>query len=100
MHSVQKIGTGTGGLGNKRTSRDYPNYSIVKIDQNTEGSPRNLRRLLLLKSQWETNSYAGVKNSQMSKIIKILMMIKEIEVWRYEQILYVQSRICPGEWYA
>ena len=27
---------GTRGLGNKRTSEDYPNYSIIKIGQNTE----------------------------------------------------------------
>ena len=33
------IGTGTGGLGNKRMCGDCPNYSIVEIDQNTEKSP-------------------------------------------------------------
>ena len=32
-------GTGTRGLGNKRTSGDHPNYSIIEIDQNTEESP-------------------------------------------------------------
>ena len=41
----QKIGTRTGGLGNKRTSGDSLNYSIVEIGQNTEKSPRDLRRL-------------------------------------------------------
>ena len=41
----QKISTETGGLGNKRASREYPNYSIVEIDQNTEKSPGDLRRL-------------------------------------------------------
>ena len=35
----------TGGLGNKRTSRDRPNNSIIKIDQNIEKSPGDLRRL-------------------------------------------------------
>ena len=29
----------TGGLENKRTSRDHPNYSIVEITQNTEKNP-------------------------------------------------------------
>ena len=38
-YSHQNIGTGTGGLGNKRTNRDHPNYSIVKINQNPEKSP-------------------------------------------------------------
>ena len=35
-NSHQRIGTGTGGLGNKRTSGDHPNYSIIEIGQNTE----------------------------------------------------------------
>ena len=37
-NSHQSIDTGSGGLGNKRTSGDHPNYGIVKIDQNTEKS--------------------------------------------------------------
>ena len=32
------------GLGNKRTSRDHPNYCIIEIGQNTEESPGDLRR--------------------------------------------------------
>ena len=35
----------TGGLGNKRTSGDHPNYCIIEIAQNTEKSPRDLKRL-------------------------------------------------------
>ena len=35
-YSHQRIGTGTGGLGNKRTSGDHPNYTIVEISQNTK----------------------------------------------------------------
>ena len=34
----QRIGTGTGGLGNKRTRGDHPNDSI-KIGQNTKKNP-------------------------------------------------------------
>ena len=44
-HSPQSIGIGTRGLGNKRTSADPPNYSIVEIAQNTKKSPGDLRRL-------------------------------------------------------
>ena len=33
------------GLGNKRTSGDHLNYSIIKIGQNTAKSPDDLRRL-------------------------------------------------------
>ena len=44
-YSHQRIGTGTGGHGNKRTSRDHSNYNIIKNSQNTEKSPRDSRRL-------------------------------------------------------
>ena len=37
----------TGGIGNKRMSRDHPNCSIVKIGQNTEKSLGDLRRLVV-----------------------------------------------------
>ena len=42
-YSHQRIIKRTGG--HDRTSEDYPNYSIVKIGQNTEKSPGDLRRL-------------------------------------------------------
>ena len=45
--SYQRIGTGIRELGNKRTSRDQPNYYMVKIDQNTEKSLGDLRRLVV-----------------------------------------------------
>ena len=41
----QKIGKGTGRLENKKTRRDYPDFSITKISQNTEKSYGDLRRL-------------------------------------------------------
>ena len=41
----QGTGTRTGELGNKRKNRDNPNYSIIKIDQNTKMSLGDLRRL-------------------------------------------------------
>ena len=46
-YSQQRVGTGTEGLGDKRTSRYHPNNSIVKFDQNTKKSPGNLRRLVV-----------------------------------------------------
>ena len=42
---TKAFGTGTEGLGYKRTSRDHPNYSVLGIGQNTEKSPEDLRRL-------------------------------------------------------
>ena len=44
---VGALGTGTGRLGNKWTSIDHPNYSIIKIGQNTEKSPGDLRRIAI-----------------------------------------------------
>ena len=44
-NNPQRIGKGTGRLGNKRTSGDHPNYIIHKIGQNTEKSAGDLRRL-------------------------------------------------------
>ena len=46
-YSHQRINKGTGWLGNKRTRGDHPNYSIIKIGQNTEKCPGDL---LLLKN--------------------------------------------------
>ena len=64
----QGIGKGTGGLENKRTSRDLPNYSIVEIGQNTEMSLGNLRRFIVT----QTPANTVVKISQMSKITIII----------------------------
>ena len=46
-YSHKWIDTGTGGLGNKRTSGHHPNYSIVEIGQNTKKSPGDLRRFVV-----------------------------------------------------
>ena len=43
----QKIGTRTVGLGNNGMGGDCPDYRIVEIDQNTEKSPGDLRRLVV-----------------------------------------------------
>ena len=41
----QRINKRTGELGNKWTTGDHPNYYIIENGQNTEKSPRDLRRL-------------------------------------------------------
>ena len=43
----QRLGKGTGRVGNQRTNRDNPNKSITKIGQNTEKSSEDLRRLVV-----------------------------------------------------
>ena len=49
-YSHQQIDKRTGGLKNKRTSGDHPNDSIIKIGQNTEKSPGDLRRLAVTRT--------------------------------------------------
>ena len=44
QYSHQRIRIVTGRLGNKRTRREYPNYSIDEIGQNTEKNPIDLSR--------------------------------------------------------
>ena len=69
-YSHQRMSTGTGGLGNKKTSGDHPNNCIVKIDQNTEVSQGHLMGLAVAHAPTKKPSAnAGVKNSQESKII-------------------------------
>ena len=55
----QRIGKGTGRLGNKRTSRDHPGNSIIKIGYNTEKNPGDLRRPF---------TQAHVKNNQLMPV--------------------------------
>ena len=42
---------GTGGLGNKRTCGDHPNYNIIENGQITEKCPGDLRRLAVVQTQ-------------------------------------------------
>ena len=44
-NNLQRHGTGTGEFRNQRTSRDHPDDKIIKISQNTEKGPGDLRRL-------------------------------------------------------
>ena len=63
-NNLQRIGKGTGRLGNKRISGNYPNYSIIKIGQNTKKSPGDLRKLAVTQTPGKKPSAnAGVKNT-------------------------------------
>ena len=57
---TKRFGTRTGGLGNKRTSGDHPNYSIIKIGQKTEKSPGDLKRLALTQTPVENHQLTPV----------------------------------------
>ena len=47
LNNLQRISKGTERVRNQSTSRDHPNDSIIKIGQNTEESPGDLRRLAI-----------------------------------------------------
>ena len=53
--SHQKIDKATGRLGNKRRRGEHPDYSIIKIRQNTEKSPGDLRKLAVTQTQVENH---------------------------------------------
>ena len=44
-NNLQRLGKETRRLRNQRMGREPPNYSMIKIGQNTEESPGDLRRL-------------------------------------------------------
>ena len=52
-YSHQRTGKGTWRLGNKRTSGDHQNNSIVEIGQNTKKSPGNVRKLTVTQTPVE-----------------------------------------------
>ena len=66
-YSYQRIGTGFGGLGNKRMSGDYRNFCISKIGRDPERNPGDLRRLAVTQTPVGN---VGVKNLQRSNVIK------------------------------
>ena len=67
-YSHQKMGKETEEFVNKGTSGYYPNYSIVEIDQNTEKSPGDSRRLAVTQTP--------IKKNQLMVVWKTLKRIK------------------------
>ena len=67
-YSYQVIGTRIWGLGNRRTSRVHPIYSSIKIDQNFEKSPWDMR--------WLATSQTPVRNHWLTLVWKTLKNVK------------------------
>ena len=63
-YSHQRIIKGTGGLGNKRKSREHPKYYIIENGQNTEKSPGDLKRL--------AGTQTPLKDHQLTLMLKTL----------------------------
>ena len=59
-NNPKRIGTGTGGLGNKRKNGDYSDNSIIRINQNTEKSPGDLRRFAVTQTSMRNHQLALV----------------------------------------
>ena len=72
-------GKRTGRLWNQRTSSDHPDYSIFKIGQNIESSPRDLRRLAVTQTSMKDHQLTVVvpflkwTRDQLKQITKNLM---------------------------
>ena len=66
------------------TSEDHPDYSIIKISQNTEKSPGDLKRLeetwCLLDFSEKQSAKDGVIKSQKIKIIIIVSIQLHLQV--------------------
>ena len=72
----KRIGKGTRRFENQRTSGDHPDYSIIKIGQNTEKSPGNLRRLAVPQTPLKNNQLMLVgKPRKENKIITIISKV-------------------------
>ena len=65
------IDIGIRGLGNKRTRGDHPNNSI-KIGQNTEKSPGDLRRFVFTQTLVRNHRLRMVKTLKRAKLIIII----------------------------
>ena len=63
-NNSQRIDEWTRRFANKRTSRDDPDYSIIKIGQNIGNSQEKLRRLAITKTP--------VRNHQLTLVWKTL----------------------------
>ena len=50
-NDAKRLGKGARGVRNRKASRDHPNYSIVRIGQNTEKSPGDMRRLAVTQAR-------------------------------------------------
>ena len=67
----QSFGKGCGRITNQRTSRDYPVYSIIKIDQNTEKSPGHLRNIAVTQTPMKVYQITLVWETLKGEIISI-----------------------------
>ena len=103
-NNPQKIGTGTGRLGNKRTSSDYSDYSIIKISQNTDKIHGDLRRLAVTQTPGENHQLMLVWKTLKGVVVIIMMIILgtipkidkgETDIWiKGQENWWLYTRLC------
>ena len=74
-YSYQRVGTVILELGNLGTSENHPNYSINKIDKNTENSPGDLRKLAVTQTPVENHLVTLAWKTIKRLIIKMIIII-------------------------
>ena len=57
----RRIGTGTGGPGNKRTIRHHLSNILIQIGQNTEKSSGDLKRFIVMLNYQQTQVWITLK---------------------------------------
>ena len=86
-NNPQSIGKGTGRLRNKRINGDHPDYSIIKIDQNTERSPENLGIFAVTQTSVEDQLTTVCKTLKRIIIVIIIKRITARELLQRLQLL-------------
>ena len=71
----QKFGKGAGEVVNRRMSEEYLNYNVVKICQNTEKSPRDLRILAVTRTSMRDPRWC----EKLTRVIIIVRLATVVE---------------------
>ena len=81
------IGIGTGRFGNKRTSGDKYDYRIIRISQNTEKSPGDLRGFAVIQT--------SVKNHQLTLVRKTMKGVNHYNKLLVCSVTYTSTSVTP-----
>ena len=68
---------GNEGVGNEKTSEDYPSDSIVKIGQNTKESPVDLRKVAV--TQTPVNGFQLTRNNNNNNNNNKVKLVTEVQ---------------------
>ena len=70
-NDLQRLAKGTGRDENWGTSRSHPNFSIIKMNQNSEKSPGDLKRLVVTQTQGKDHQLTRDNNNKISSDFKM-----------------------------